>query len=212
MLDGSPHSRLALSISPIACPASARSKALAPFCPGSGVRDLAAIRLPAAHPATVRVMVVNAFAAPGRRTRWKRQRGRSVAQEAFILQLLGRRARTKPSDNADRMPRLFEASRQLCPRPPFAKARVPFAGTTPNHGRSGQAWQISLTVVLGIAHAGLRSQLALRPLESLLAVVARAVSHITISRDSSQNVAIGVPTPSKLPRFSHLPRTPLCNV
>ena len=195
MLDGSRHSRLALSISPIACPASARSKALAPFCPGPGVRDRAAIRLPAAHPATVRVMVVNAFAAPGRRTSWKRQRGRIVAQEAFILQLLGRRARTKPSDNADRMPRLFEASRQLCPRPPFAKARVPFAGTTPNHGRSDQAWQISSPL--------------LRNRPCRMAVVARAVRHTTILRASFLNVAIGIPTPSKLPTFSHLPRTHL---
>ena len=107
-------------------------------------------------------MVVNAFAAPGRRTSWKRQRGRIVAQEAFILQLLGRRARTKPSDNADRMPRLFEASRQLCPRPPFAKARVPFAGTTPNHGRSDQAWQISLTIASesSMPHGGRRARCA----------------------------------------------------
>jgi len=98
-------------------------------------------------------MSVNAFAAPGRRARWKRQRGRVVAQEALVLQPLDRRTRPKPSDNADRVPRLFGASRQLGLRPPFAKGRVPFAATTPNLGRSHQAWQIYLTLVLGIVHA-----------------------------------------------------------
>jgi hypothetical protein len=107
-------------------------------------------------------MSVNAIAAPRRRTRWKRQRGRLVAQEAFVLQPHGSLAGAKPPDNADRVPRLFEASRQLGLRPPFAKARGPFAGTTPNHGRSDQAWQISLTIVSesSMPHGGSRARCA----------------------------------------------------
>jgi hypothetical protein len=61
-------------------------------------------------------MAVNAFAAPRRRTFWKRQGGCLVAQKAFMTQPLGSLARHRPWGNAHRVPRLFERSRQLCLR------------------------------------------------------------------------------------------------
>jgi hypothetical protein len=97
----------------VAFPASARLKPLAPVFPAHRTREPTTIRLPTGSSATIYVMPVRAFAAPRRRTFWKRQTGRLVAQEAFITQPHGSWARPGPSDNADRVPRLFDRSRRL---------------------------------------------------------------------------------------------------
>jgi hypothetical protein len=110
-----------LSLSPIVCPPSVRLNPLAPLVPKPGAREPAAIRLPTKNRATIRVMAVNAFAEPRQRTFRKRQCGRLGAQEAFVAQPLDSWARPGPSDNADRVPRLFQGSRQLRFRHHFRK-------------------------------------------------------------------------------------------
>jgi hypothetical protein len=102
-----------LSISRIVCPPSVRLRTLAPLFPKPRARETTSIRLPTANRATIGVMAVNAFAEPRRRTFWKWQWWGTVAQETFITQPLGSWARPGLSDNADRVPRLFEGSRQL---------------------------------------------------------------------------------------------------
>ncbi len=88
-------------------------KPVAPLVPKPRAREPTAIRLSTKNRATICVMAVNALAERRRRTFWKWQWGRLVAQEAFITQPLGSWARPGLSDNADRVPRLFEGSRQL---------------------------------------------------------------------------------------------------
>ena len=101
----------------IVFPPSALHERLAPLFPNPRGWEPTAIRLPTAESrATIRVMAVNAFAAPRRRTFWKWQWGCLVAQKAFMTQPLGSRARHRPCGNAHRVPRLFYRSRQLCLR------------------------------------------------------------------------------------------------
>ena len=101
----------------IVFPPSALHELLAPLFPNPRAWEATAIRLPTAEiRATIRVMAVNAFAAPRRRTFWKWQWGCLVAQKAFMTQPLGSRARQRPCGNAHRVPRQFERSRQLCLR------------------------------------------------------------------------------------------------
>lgn len=110
-----------LSISLIACPPSMRLKPPTPLFPEPRAGEPTAIRLPTKNRATVRVMAVNAFAEPRRRTFWKRQCGRLVAQEALVTQPLGSGTCPGLSDNADRVPRLLNGSRHLRLRHHFWK-------------------------------------------------------------------------------------------
>src|SRR6266478_1060758 len=91
-----------LSISLVLCPLAARLKRFAPVLEPTSIR-----------PPTIRVMAVNASAPPRRRTFWKWQWRRLVTQEAFITQPRDRWARPGRCDNADRVPLLFDLSRQL---------------------------------------------------------------------------------------------------
>ena len=102
------YSRILSSL--IVRPPPARPSALAhlaPLLPNPGGREPVAIRLPTANRAAIRVMAVNAFAAPRARTFLKWQSGRLVTQKTLATQALRSWARCGPSDNADRMPRLF---------------------------------------------------------------------------------------------------------
>ena len=97
----------------IVYPPSARLRPLAPVFPQPGTREPTAIRLSTGNCATIWVVPVRASAAPRRRTFWKRQTRRLVAQEALITQPLGSWARPRPLDNADGVPRLFDGSSQF---------------------------------------------------------------------------------------------------
>lgn len=92
-------------------PTSVRLEPLSPVFLKLRTREATAVRLPAGNCATICVMPIFAFAAPRRRTIWQRQTGSLVAQEALITQPLGNRARPRPFDNADRVPRLFHGAK-----------------------------------------------------------------------------------------------------
>jgi len=96
-------------------PASARLEPLSPVFAKPRTREAPAIRFPTRNSATIWVMAVRAFAAPRRRTFWKGQTGRLVAQKALVTQRLGSRARPRPPDNAHRVPRLFDGARRFRP-------------------------------------------------------------------------------------------------
>jgi hypothetical protein len=91
-------------------PASVRLEPLSPVFRKPRNREVTAIGLPAGNCATICVMPIFAFAAPRRRTFWKRQTGGLGAQEALVTQPVGCWARPRPSGNAHSVPRLFEGA------------------------------------------------------------------------------------------------------
>ena len=88
-------------------PASVRLEPLSPVFPKPRTRKATAVRLPAGNCATIWVMPIFAFAEPRRRTFWKGQTGRFVAQKALVTQPVGSLARPRSADNAHSVPRLF---------------------------------------------------------------------------------------------------------